>query len=773
MSRKHRRGRLRAIIGGAGVLAIALVALVIVRGRPDGPPSPFPPPAGASGNTVSFDDFLGADACAECHTAIAQVWQASTHGRAGGEATDDLLLSPFDGTPIRFADAIVIPRTEPDGRRAFVVARENGTEQTFMVDGVVGGGHMLGGGTQGYLTSYEDGTLRFLPFERIRLEDTWFCNTDTRLDRGWLPITDRMRLADCGDWPPVRVFGNLPRFANCQECHGSQIEIAPSPERPSNTRLRSLSIDCEACHGPGRTHVEALRSDSAGADIGMTALATLSKDESVAVCMRCHALKDGLGQDWLAGREFDESYSVMLPLISNADIFADGRTRTFAYQQGHLWSDCFISGSMTCVDCHDPHAQNYRDSNYEPLGSPFDDGQCISCHPSKAVDTARHTHHSPSSTGSRCVSCHMPYIQQPDVGDALRYARSDHTIPVPRPAADEALGIRNACQTCHTDRDAASLERQATEWWGSLKPRPPGVDALLRVQAGDTGALDDALDAVSTGRHRPALAMALGLLVTGRLRPGMPDLDDATNGHLRAAASSDDPDIAALGLAGLHLARGDQDATRRLLTDRLASLGDMERAVRSRWTIILGSVADNLRATDQLADAIAVYGKALEIDPDNAAVLLRRGLALAAAGDTRSAEADYLRSIQLDSLDTLPWVNLGIARAAQGDGAGAIAAYRSASRIDPRDPMPWFNMGNVYLRANRYVDAIDAYRRAVEFAPGLAAAHFNLARALIAADRLDEAGDALRAGLEFEPGNEAARQTIARIDSIAGSSDQL
>jgi tetratricopeptide (TPR) repeat protein len=298
------------------------------------------------------------------------------------------------------------------------------------------------------------------------------------------------------------------------------------------------------------------------------------------------------------------------------------------------------------------------------------------------------------------------------------------------------------------------------------------VDALLRVQAGDPAALDDALDAVSTGRHRPALAMTLGLLVTGRLRPDMPDLDDATNGHLRAAASSDDPDIAALGLAGLHLARGDQHATRRILTDRLASLRDMEQAVRSRWTIILGSVADNLRATEQFADAVAVYDKALEIDADNAAVLLRRGLAWAAAGDPRSAEADYLRSIQLDSLDTLPWVNFGIARAAQGDGAGAIAAYRSASRIDPRDPLPWFNMGNVYLRANRYVDAIDAYRRAVEFAPGLPAAHFNLARALIAVDRLDEARVALRAGLEFEPGNEAARQTIARIDSIAGSSDQ-
>jgi tetratricopeptide (TPR) repeat protein len=600
-----------------------------------------------------------------------------------------------------------------------------------------------------------------------RLENTWFCNTDTRLDRGWLPITDETSLADCGDWPPNRVFGDLPRFANCQECHGSQIEIAPEPERPSNTRLASLSIDCEACHGPGRAHVAAVRSGTPDADIAMTALATLSKDESVGVCMRCHALKDGLERGWIAGRDFDRFYSVLLPLIEDADVFADGRTRTFAYQQGHLWSDCFISGSMTCVDCHDPHAQNYRDADYLPLESRFDDGQCTSCHPSKAVDPTRHTFHAAASTGSRCVSCHMPYLQQPDVGDALRYARSDHTIPVPRPAADAAMGIRNACQTCHVDRDAASLERQTRDWWGSLKPRRPAVDALLRYQAGDAGALDEALDAGLNGALGPDLAMALGALISERLRPDMPDTDSATVGHLRDAASSEDPDIAALGLAGLHLVRGDDTATRRFLLARLDSAGDAAHAIRSRWTIILGSVADRLRQQERLADAIAVYDKALEIDPDDAGVLLRRGLAYAAAGDLVSAETDYRRSISADSLDTLPWVNLGIARAALGDGAGAIAAYRSASRIDPRDPLPWFNTGNVYLRANRHVDAIAAYRRAAELSPGLPAIHFNLARALIFADSVDAARSALRDGLAFEPGNVAAREMLMQLDSVS------
>jgi tetratricopeptide (TPR) repeat protein len=293
------------------------------------------------------------------------------------------------------------------------------------------------------------------------------------------------------------------------------------------------------------------------------------------------------------------------------------------------------------------------------------------------------------------------------------------------------------------------------------------VDALLRYQAGDAGALDEALDAGLNGALGPDLAMALGALISERLRPDMPDTDSATVGHLRDAASSEDPDIAALGLAGLHLVRGDDTATRRFLLARLDSAGDAAHAIRSRWTIILGSVADRLRQQERLADAIAVYDKALEIDPDDAAVLLRRGLAYAAAGDLVSAETDYRRSISADSLDTLPWVNLGIARAALGDGAGAIAAYRSASRIDPRDPLPWFNTGNVYLRANRHVDAIAAYRRAAELSPGLPAIHFNLARALIFADSVDAARSALRDGLAFEPGNVAAREMLMQLDSVS------
>ena len=58
----------------------------------------------------------------------------------------------------------------------------------------------------------------------------------------------------------------------------------------------------------------------------------------------------------------------------------------------------------------------------------------------------------------------MPYLQEPLLGDALHFARSDHTIPVPRPAYENRWGIRNACRQCHSDRSSQQIEAQMTQW---------------------------------------------------------------------------------------------------------------------------------------------------------------------------------------------------------------------------------------------------------------------------------------------------------------------
>ncbi|MCI0436418.1 MAG: tetratricopeptide repeat protein [Gemmatimonadetes bacterium] len=763
----------------------AITGVLLFMRADDSALPPLPPPGNApDGAPLAFEDFAGAEACAGCHAEQYAAWSRSTHGRAGGEPSPDLLVRAFDGRPIRFRDAVVTPARTRDGAHAFVISRPGRPDQVLTVDGVVGGAHMVGGGTQGFVTRHIDGTVRFLPFEMIRHEDVWFCNSNTRADQGWIPITPDIALADCGDWPPIRTLGNIPRYATCQECHGSQIEVAPAPGRPNQTRYVSLAINCESCHGPAAQHAEQMRTQSVNPSprqpapqtspgnavqsvsrATMPTLSTFSKDASLEICFRCHALKDAVGTGYLPGKSFEDFYSLRLPLLSDETVFADGRIRTFAYQQGHLWSDCYLSGSMTCVDCHEPHSQEYRDTFGRPLAGRFDDGQCTACHVSKADRLEQHTHHDAASPGSRCVACHMPYLQEPEVGDRLRYARSDHTIPVPRPAFDAGLGIEIACAACHRDRTAATLQADAQRWWGQLKPHHPLVAGLAAAGDQPDRATLIALLEIDAPPHRMAEFALLSALLRDHLDPDSSAVEDIVARRFREAALSDDPDFVALGLAALHWSHGNERAIRRFLIERMTNLGAAETAVRARWVVLLGFLGDMARQNRDPARAITAYRKALEVRPADAAVLMNLGLASIDSGDPLAAESAYLASIAADSLRSLAWVNLGIARAARGDEGGAIRAYDRALALDSADALASFNLGNIYLRADRPADALGPYQRATRHAPGMAEAHFNLARALIALDRLDEARIALRDGLEFDSDNAAAAQALEALTS--------
>jgi Flp pilus assembly protein TadD len=775
----------------AFIVGLAAFPLLVITGlfllRMPGTPLPFPPPPPDSpASHVEFEDFAGSAVCAGCHRTQFDLWNASTHGQAGGPARNDRLVRPFNGQAIRFHDANVTPIVDAEGRYAFVIRQDGRPERTLYVEGVIGGAHMVGGGTQGFVSRWPDGSLRFLPFEWTRDGETWFCNTDSRLDRGWLPITTDLSLADCGDWTPVRTLGSLPRFANCQECHGSRINIAPTRGRPNETRYASLSIDCESCHGPARQHAEAMsvpgrpalspREPAPGTSpvpAVPPSLLTLDKDASLAVCFRCHALKDALAPSYLPGKPFEQHYSLGLALLSDEPVFADGRIRSFAYQQGHLWSDCYISGSMTCTDCHEPHGQAYRDANGFPLRSRFDDGQCTACHASKAAAVEEHTHHPAGSAGSRCVACHMPYLQEPTVGNAVRYARSDHTIPIPRPAFDAALGIEVACAQCHTD-PTEPLSAQTRAWWGNLEPHHPLVAGLasenIRSNRDSLAALlvrtaESTADAPPVPRHTAAEVMALGVLLRDHLDPDVRSLPRSLDRRLRMAATDANADIASLGLAALHWSRGDDRSTRRFLTRQLTAADRIGPAIRSRWAVLLGFLGDRAREAGNPARAIIAYYKALQVQPRDPAILTRLGLAEIEAGNTAGALAAFDRAIAADSSYALAWINLGIARSAAGDGNGAARAYAQAVRVDSTDAIAWLNLGNVELRAGRFEQAIELYRTALRYHPGLADAHFNLARALLSLGRTSEAILPLRNGLDFDPANTAARTALTELET--------
>jgi tetratricopeptide (TPR) repeat protein len=721
-------------------------------------------------DTIAPGDFVGSGACASCHRAAFDAWSRSTHAAAGGPSGQVKLLAPFDGTPIRFRDGTVIPEVR-GGTWRFVVRQRERPEHVLRVDGVVGGGHMAGGGTQGFVTRLSDGTVRFLPWELHRQQGGgWFCNTGTRANRGWVPITPDMQLADCGDWPPTRILGDEVRFTNCQSCHGSQITVAQDTvAHQYRTTYTSLGINCESCHGPGRPHIALVADPGAVArgELGMRPLVTLSKDQSLGTCFACHALKDQLRPGYRSGMTLDAYYSLRFPQLGDAAHYPDGRVRTFAYQEGHRSSDCYVNGGMTCTSCHDPHSQGYRDAQGRALPSRLDDRQCTSCHASKAQQPERHTHHAAGSVGSRCVSCHMPYLQEPEVGTAIRYARSDHAIPIPRPLADSALGVRSACLTCHTDRSEAALDRQVQDWYAPLKPVAP---AIASVRAGEQ--VNDA-DAAARQlllpdeRHTDAVFYGLAAFVDQRLTRGISPGSDAV-ARLRKLGQHADLDVRALALAALHYTNAGNATTRALLVRQLSTAADTEPLLRARWATALGYLADRSRSSGDPRGAAETYRLAIEVDPSNPRLPLNLGLALADAGSPAEAIVAYRASLALDALQPLAWVNLGIALAGSGDVAGAADAYRRALAINAREPLALFNLANVRLQAGALDEAAAAYRATIDADPSISLAHFYLARILAQRGELAAATAEVNAGLVFDPSNADALEMRAQLQALRG-----
>ena len=115
---------------------------------------------------------------------------------------------------------------------------------------------------------------------------------------------------------------------------------------------------------------------------------------------------------------------------------------------------------------------------------------------------------------------------------------------------------------------------------------------------------------------------------------------------------------------------------------------------------------------------------------NSAADLFARGVSLEEHPSTHGeAIAIYLRVVELEPDHAAAHINLGTLYYNRRDFAGAEKHYRLAIEADPRYALAYFDLGNVLDETGRLQDAIAAYRAAIQLAPTYADAHYNLALA--------------------------------------------
>jgi tetratricopeptide (TPR) repeat protein len=162
--------------------------------------------------------------------------------------------------------------------------------------------------------------------------------------------------------------------------------------------------------------------------------------------------------------------------------------------------------------------------------------------------------------------------------------------------------------------------------------------------------------------------------------------------------------------------------------------------------------------------AIALLGKALEVDQNFALAHYALGISLYATSNRWKASGEFRKAIQLDGdfTDAYKWlgdllvnsprrlydqaiqayqkavelspdyaeayVGLGDARQAKGQYDQAIVEYRKALHLEPENARVHFGLGKIYYNEKQlYHEAVSEYEQAIKLDPKFIEAHLNLA----------------------------------------------
>lgn len=407
---------------------------------------------------TSSADYLGSNACAQCHQDAFAQWRQSLHVKMTTPIAEATVLGDF-ATGTRFAAhdrAYELGRTA--GKPLVKVTYGQGPTESFAVDYTLGAKRY-----QGYLSKLSDGRIYVMPI-------FWHIESQQWID--WKEITP---IPDGAH--DLRQIWNT----NCFNCHATNlVQGFDVATKKYDTQWTEMGIGCEACHGPGRKHVamiELARADPTlkpGGSLDIFSPRNGTPRQSFDTCAYCHGNKQNVFTGFRGGDRYEDyalPFLISAPIPDNdrqGEFWPDGRPNRFNRPQALTLSGCFKSGQAVCTSCHMAHGSpNPFSLKLDITQGRTGDQLCTQCHDSfrptaiSSVDRAttaarlsdqeieRHTYHAAESAGSRCVSCHIS-----DVNWRLLTRRRDHTFEPPVPETTAAFGAPNGCTTCHDDRIA-------------------------------------------------------------------------------------------------------------------------------------------------------------------------------------------------------------------------------------------------------------------------------------------------------------------------------
>jgi len=487
--------RARAIVG-VGIVAAVIAATTHRAGaRPDD-------------SNIVRRDYIGPDACGDCHERNHAAWQASLHAAMNRLVGDPgALRGDFSGVRFSYAGGGAVFTRDATGP-IMELAGPRGPRRRFRVTRTIGSRYL-----QEYVGVQIDGPEpREDPIytTEIRLPFGYWQRAGSWLPRpyfdSWYPAEYRR-----GGAPAVDVYqpDREAWATRCAWCHNTYpfelralratarpvgvgleqyVELVDDQRRPwaraaialgnrlPVDELVTVGISCESCHLGGRAHAEgapirfvptspALRRRAGAPDLAGGRASSVVVN---GICAQCHSTPAPRFPDGGASRNSSEALDL---------------------------AEAACAPAIKCTDCHDPHVAG---PGPRAPDAPRHLRACTGCHRALASPAAARAHGRHRDGAASCLDCHMPRIVQ-GVSDLVR----THRISSPTDPAMLAAAAPNACNLCHLDRSIAwTLDALATGWGRRLEP-----DASWRRAYGDLDA-PVGLVWLGSGRRGARLAAA-------------------------------------------------------------------------------------------------------------------------------------------------------------------------------------------------------------------------------------------------------------------------
>lgn len=689
--------------------------------------------------------YVGRQTCISCHASQNQLWQNSDHDLAMDNATAEFVSGDFNNTSLVHYG--ITSKMTTEGDRYFIETQgPDGNHSKFEVKYVFGY-HPL----QQYLAELEGGRIQVLPVSWDTVKKEWFyANPDDPF----------------GPQDPLHWTGSAQNWNHmCAECHTTDFAKNYDLKTDSyHSTYSEMDVSCEACHGPGSTHVKIANSGSVFWDrhhgYGLVKLKGDNPKPQLETCAPCHSRRRRLLEGYKPGDHYDDYFQ--LSLLEENLYYADGQINDEVYVYGSFNQSLMFRKGIRCTDCHDPHTTRLKFKGNR---------LCAQCHVPAKYDGPSHHHHKMDSKGALCVECHMPEKNYMVVDP-----RRDHSLRVPRPDLTVKIGTPNACNNCHTKKEeTAQWAADAVEKWYGTKRREKKhygeilADGRNHIPHAETELIGLAKDTKDAG---PIVrATAISILATNY------DGNESREAVQKALKDRDPLVRTAATRAFEGISFNSPQEAEHYKEILFPLLKDVSRSVRVEATRFCSRFPMQILSSEEqetLDKAIKEYKKVLATDNDQTGTHISLGNLYRTLGNIESTIHEYQIALELEPAVAGPRSNLAQiyetlqnVEEAKRLRKEELEILKRDSELLPDNAVIHYRLGLSHYLLGDLENAEKSLSRAVELAPSIPDYRFVLVLLYEKTGDLEKAKEHLQKLIRQQPENRMYQQLQQKFNQQA------